>query len=77
MTGQYAVLGVAGPRSRELLQKLCYQDLSESAFKFFAVRDMEIAGVPVRALRVSYTGELVCCMIFLYQTSAAECMRAL
>jgi glycine cleavage system aminomethyltransferase T len=60
VTGRYAVLGVAGPKSRDMLQAVCYADLGDKAFPFFAVREIEIAGVPVRAIRVSYTGELVC-----------------
>lgn len=64
VTGQYAVLGVVGPRARSLLQTLCFRDMSPAAFPFFAVKDIELAGVPVRAVRVSYSGELVC-MYFL------------
>ncbi|MBB3770370.1 dimethylglycine dehydrogenase [Angulomicrobium tetraedrale] len=49
---------VAGPRSRELLQRLTNQDLSSEAFPFAQSRRMKVAGVDVTALRVSFTGDL-------------------
>ncbi|MEX2409648.1 MAG: FAD-dependent oxidoreductase, partial [Rhodovibrionaceae bacterium] len=57
-TEDWAVLGVMGPKSRELLQGLSEADLSNAAFPFSACREIGIAGGPVRALRVSYMGEL-------------------
>ena len=41
-----------------MLSKLTSTDLSHSGFKFLTVKDIELAGVPVRAMRISYTGEL-------------------
>jgi dimethylglycine dehydrogenase len=58
VTAERAVLTVAGPRSRELLQRLSADDLSPAGFPFFRAREIELAGVPVLALRVSYVGEL-------------------
>ena len=58
VTSAYAVLAVVGPRSRELLQEITEQDLSADAFPFRSVQEIVVAGAPVRALRVSYTGEL-------------------
>lgn len=58
VTDEVGVLGVAGPLSRKVLQKLTSEDLSESAFKFLHGRRMNIAGIPVTAIRISYTGEL-------------------
>ena len=49
---------IAGPRSRELLQRLVKQDVSNSAFKFFAVREMEVGMAPAIVARASYTGDL-------------------
>lgn len=49
---------IAGPRSRELLQKLVSEDVSNAAFKFFAVREMTVGMVPATVLRASYTGDL-------------------
>ena len=49
---------VAGPKSRELLGRLTNADLSTAAFPFMRSQRIEIAGVPVVALRVSFTGDL-------------------
>lgn len=49
---------VAGPKSRELLTRLTNADLSTAAFPFMRSQQIEIAGVPVVALRVSFTGDL-------------------
>ena len=57
-TGNWAVLGVMGPKSRELLQGLTDSDLSNAAFPFATCQEIAIAGVKLRALRVSYMGEL-------------------
>ena len=58
VTTRYGVLTVAGPRSRELLQPLADADLSRPAFPFFHVRELRLDAIPVRALRLSYVGEL-------------------
>jgi dimethylglycine dehydrogenase len=52
------VLVLSGPRARELLQPLTDADLGNEAFPWLRAREIHIAGVPVRALRVSYVGEL-------------------
>jgi dimethylglycine dehydrogenase len=49
---------LAGPRSRELLARLTDEDLSGAAFRFFDVRQMDVATVPAVVARVSFTGEL-------------------
>ncbi len=58
VTGRYGVLTIAGPRSRDLLQALTKSDCSNEAFRFFRCRELVIGMAPVRALRVSYVGEL-------------------
>jgi glycine cleavage system aminomethyltransferase T/glycine/D-amino acid oxidase-like deaminating enzyme len=58
VTGRYGVLTIAGPRSRDLLAALTTADVSREAFPFFTCRELEVAMAPVRALRVSYVGEL-------------------
>ncbi len=58
VTARYGVLTLAGPRSRELLQRLTRDDVSREAFPFFRARHLEVAGMRVLALRVSYVGEL-------------------
>jgi 4-methylaminobutanoate oxidase (formaldehyde-forming) len=58
VTSSYAVLSVMGPKSRDLLQGLSENDLSNAAFPFGRVRRIAVAGAPVLALRVTYVGEL-------------------
>ena len=58
VTGRNGVLTLAGPRSRDLLQRLSRDDLSREAFPFFRARHVEVAGAKMLALRVSYVGEL-------------------
>ncbi|XP_014680739.1 PREDICTED: dimethylglycine dehydrogenase, mitochondrial-like isoform X3 [Priapulus caudatus] len=57
-TDAQACLGVAGPRSREVLAELTDEDLSHEGFPFMCNRRMSVAGIPVTAIRISYTGEL-------------------
>ncbi|KAG5834288.1 hypothetical protein ANANG_G00259960 [Anguilla anguilla] len=58
VTENIGVLGVAGPKSREVLQKLTDEDMSDAAFKFLHCKSIRLAGIPLRATRISYTGEL-------------------
>jgi dimethylglycine dehydrogenase len=58
VTADYGVLTLAGPRSRELLQKLTDADVSRAALPFFRARKMQVGPVRTFALRVSYVGEL-------------------
>ena len=58
VTSSEAVLGVMGPRSRELLARLTRADLSNAAFPFLSAREIWLASAPVRAARVTYVGEL-------------------
>ena len=53
-----AVLTIAGPHSRDLLQALTETDCSKKAFRFFRAVEMRVGMVPVRALRLSFVGEL-------------------
>jgi sarcosine dehydrogenase len=57
-TSQTAVLALMGPKSREILQSLTRDDVSNAAFPFATARDLAIAGAPVLALRITYVGEL-------------------
>ena len=58
VTMERGVLVMNGPRSREVLAKLTDADLSNEGFRWLSGQDITIAGLPVRALRVSYAGEL-------------------
>ena len=57
-TSRVAVLTVAGPCSRDLVQALTGEDCSHKAFPFFHCRSFRAGNAPVRALRVSFVGEL-------------------
>ncbi len=54
----YAAFNLAGPQARAVLQSLTAADLSNSAFPYLGVRELEVAGVPGRVLRIGFTGEL-------------------
>jgi len=54
----WAVLGLMGPRSRELLQSLTDADLSTAAFPFGTSRIIDLGYARVRASRITYVGEL-------------------
>ena len=58
VTSAYAVLAVMGPKSRDLLASVTDADLSNAAFPFTALREIEIGTAPVLAQRMSYVGEL-------------------
>jgi sarcosine dehydrogenase len=58
MTSAFAVLPLMGPRARDLLRQVTSDDISNAALPFGSWREIHIAGGPVRALRVTYVGEL-------------------
>ncbi len=58
LSARYGTLIVVGPRSREVLGKLTRADLSNAAFPWLSVRDIEIGYTRAIAMRVNYVGEL-------------------
>ncbi|MGB7739614.1 MAG: sarcosine oxidase subunit alpha family protein [Steroidobacteraceae bacterium] len=61
VTDQWAQFAVAGPRSRELLQRVLDPrcDLSNAAFPFMAAGEVTLRnGEPARLFRISFSGEL-------------------
>jgi 4-methylaminobutanoate oxidase (formaldehyde-forming) len=58
VTEDWATLSLMGPRSRDLLSAVSEADLSNPAFPFATLQEIEIAGHKVRALRITYMGEL-------------------
>ncbi|MEO8274407.1 MAG: FAD-dependent oxidoreductase, partial [Chloroflexota bacterium] len=58
VTSSRACLGIWGPRSRDILQPLTKDDLSNEAFPYLSAREITLGDVPVLALRVTYVGEL-------------------
>jgi 4-methylaminobutanoate oxidase (formaldehyde-forming) len=58
VTSSLAVISVMGPRSRELLEGLTPNDMSDAEFPFATSREIELAYARVRATRITYVGEL-------------------
>jgi len=58
VTEQWATVAVAGPGSRELLQGLTAIPLDRESFPFMGIREGEVAGLPARVCRISFSGEL-------------------
>ena len=60
VTGDWGVLGLMGPSSRAILSEIAGPDdrLENADFPFMSMRSLTLAGVPVRALRVSFAGTL-------------------
>lgn len=51
-------VSIAGPKSRDLLAKVTWQDVSSDAFKFMGYKPLEIGMAPCHVGRVTYTGDL-------------------
>ena len=58
VTSAYAVFGVMGPRSRELLSSLTDTDLMSNSFPFMWSKEIAIGYALLRATRITYVGEL-------------------
>ncbi len=58
VTSNLAAMVCTGPDARKTLSKVVDTDLSDDAFPFFTSQETFVENVPVRALRVSYAGEL-------------------
>ncbi|HMN87221.1 MAG TPA: FAD-dependent oxidoreductase, partial [Bauldia sp.] len=54
VTSAHAVLNVVGPRSRDVLQSLADDDLSNAPFPYLSVREVALVHARVRAARVGY-----------------------
>ncbi|GAA2825861.1 4-methylaminobutanoate oxidase (formaldehyde-forming) [Aminobacter aminovorans] len=58
VTEQFGTLSLMGPDARKVLEAVTDADVSNAAIPFGHVREITIAGATVRALRVTYVGEL-------------------
>jgi 4-methylaminobutanoate oxidase (formaldehyde-forming) len=58
VTSSRAVIGLWGPRARDILQSVSPDDLSNGAAPYLSARWITIGRAPVLALRVTYVGEL-------------------
>ena len=58
VTSAYACINVFGPNSRRLLERFADNDMGNECFPFGHYRELTLGYAPVRALRISYVGEL-------------------
>ncbi|GLR54427.1 FAD-dependent oxidoreductase [Shinella yambaruensis] len=58
VTEDFGTLSLMGPKARDVLAALADADVSNAGFPFGHVREIVLAGHVVRALRVTYVGEL-------------------
>jgi glycine cleavage system aminomethyltransferase T/glycine/D-amino acid oxidase-like deaminating enzyme len=58
LTSGSACFGIWGPRARHVLAALTPQSLDGDDFPYMSLREITVGDVPVRALRVTYVGEL-------------------
>ena len=57
VTREVGVLALMGPQARAVLAKLTAADLSQAAFPWLSAQRIDIGGITVHALRISYVGE--------------------
>ena len=58
VTERICCLGLFGPKSREMLQKISKDDFTSQNFKFGSCKNVYIKNIKVWAQRISYVGEL-------------------
>ena len=58
VTDNYCVLGVFGPKSRDLMKELSNDEYSNENFKFGTAKYIKINEIKIWAQRLSYVGEL-------------------
>ncbi|MEK9574246.1 MAG: FAD-dependent oxidoreductase, partial [Alphaproteobacteria bacterium] len=58
LTNSMGVLVLAGPKSRDLLQKLTLSDLSNAAFPWLSGQQIDVHLAPSLAMRVNFVGDL-------------------
>jgi dimethylglycine dehydrogenase len=58
LTDDVGVLVLAGPKARQILQRVTDADLSNEAFRWLTAQDIVVGGAAANAMRVNYVGEL-------------------
>lgn len=58
LTGSYGVFVIAGPKSRQLLQRVARADFTNKAFRWLTAQNIFVGMSPVNAMRVNFVGEL-------------------
>ena len=57
ITDQWAQFSIAGPKSRELVNDLSDEDITNEAFPYMGCGEVTIAGIKARLFRISFSGE--------------------
>jgi dimethylglycine dehydrogenase len=78
VTYKLGCMVIAGPKSRDVLAKACYDDVSDKAFAFGTSRELYVGRTKCRVNRMNYVGELgyeifhpIASQISVYQTLMA------
>jgi 4-methylaminobutanoate oxidase (formaldehyde-forming) len=58
VTSGYNIISVQGPKSRQLVSGLTGADMSNGAFPYLTMAEIDIGYAPVKALRITFVGEL-------------------
>jgi len=58
VTSGYNIINVQGPKSRQLIGGLTTADMSNKAFPYLTMQEIDIGYALVKALRITYVGEL-------------------
>ncbi len=56
VSGSYAAMNLAGPKSRDILKKLTTADVSQKGLPYLAVGQFDIAGIPAIVFRIGFVG---------------------
>jgi 4-methylaminobutanoate oxidase (formaldehyde-forming) len=58
VTSGYNIINIHGPKSRQLMSGLTSVDMSNDAFPYLTMQEIDIGYALVKALRITYVGEL-------------------
>jgi len=58
VTSGYAMINLQGPKSRELLSRVTHADISNQAFPYMTMQEIDVHYARALAFRVTYLGEL-------------------
>jgi len=58
ISSAYSVLNIQGPKSRDFLSSITHSDMSNEAFPYLTMQEIDIGYALVKAIRVTYVGEL-------------------
>jgi glycine cleavage system aminomethyltransferase T/glycine/D-amino acid oxidase-like deaminating enzyme len=58
VTSGYALINIQGPKSRQLLSLVTHADLSNEAFPYMTMQEIDVGCALAKAFRITYLGEL-------------------